>query len=92
MRRSINNSMNNGDERSSLIDADIIPEPIVLVFGTAFIMSEARAALGINEPRDSEVLELLQSEESSSNKDSCSLLSTTGRYLDSQVCSFKCYQ
>jgi hypothetical protein len=42
--------------------ASPIPE-VVLICGTAFIMSDARAALGIVEPRDGDVLhELLGSD------------------------------
>lgn len=36
--------------------ASKLPPPLVVVCGTAFVMAEARAELGIKEPRDSESL------------------------------------
>ena len=33
-----------------------VPVPLVVVCGTAFVMAEARAELGVQEPRDSESL------------------------------------
>ena len=53
--------------------------PVVLICGTAFIMSAARAELGIVEPRDSEVLSLL-AEVNNTSEDSKKM-----QYLDSQV-------
>jgi hypothetical protein len=48
--------------------------PVVVVCGTAFIMAEARAELGVQEPRDSESLSDPLSTDENSN-------------VDSQVCS-----
>ncbi len=50
---------------------------VVLVCGTAFIMSEARHALGINEPRDADILQQQQQQQSTE--------STGVVYKDSQV-------
>ena len=44
--------------------------PVVVVCGTAFIMAEARAELGVQEPRDSESLSDPLSSDENSNVDS----------------------
>ena len=44
--------------------------PVVVVCGTAFIMAEARAELGVQEPRDSESLSDPLSTDETSNVDS----------------------
>jgi hypothetical protein len=52
---------NSGSEKTTV--------PVVVVCGTAFIMAEARAELGVQEPRDSESLSDPLSTDENSNVD-----------------------
>lgn len=56
---------------NSLESGSKIPsKPVVVVCGTAFIMAEARAELGVQEPRDSDSLSDPLSTDENSNVDS----------------------
>ena len=50
------NSFEDAEVSVAVSDGESRPHGVVVVCGSAFIMSDARLELGVNEPRDSEEL------------------------------------